>query len=98
MLRLTDIIKVVVKNKLKSVYFSGYANIRINKHFGVQKRRFTMFKKLRKIVLNEMNKTILFDETGSFVGLINNERIVEKMSLLQIIKHIFRIFWRYRHA
>ena len=57
-----------------------------------------MFKKLRKNVLDEMNTTVLLDETGSFVGLINNERIVEKMSFFQVVKHNLRIRNHYKHA
>lgn len=87
MLRLTDIIKVVAKNKLKSVYFSGYENIRINKHFGKERK----MNFLKNRVLFEMNKTVMADEIGSMVGFVNNYKIVNRMSIIELIKHNIRI-------
>lgn len=57
-----------------------------------------MIKKLRQNVLNEMNKTVLEDENGLFVGIVNNSKIVENMSLYELIKHNIRIEKRYKKA
>ena len=59
---------------------------------------FEMLKKLRQNVLQEMNKTVLEDENGLFVGIVNNSKIVEKMSLYELIKHNIRIEKRYKRA
>ena len=57
-----------------------------------------MLKKLRQNVLQEMNKTVLPDENGLFVGLVNNYKAVNNMSVLTVLKHYFRITKHYKQA
>ena len=52
--------------------------------------------RLQQIIYAEMNKTLLPDDIGYSVGLVNNAQIVEKMSLLILLKHNFRILIRYK--
>ena len=57
-----------------------------------------MIKKLKQNILDEMNKTVLGGEIGSYVGLVNNFRIVEKMGIVELIKHNIRIAKHYKKA
>ena len=56
-----------------------------------------MLKQLKQNVINEMNKTVM-DDNGLFVGIVNNHKTVDSMSILQIIKHNIRIAEHYKKA
>lgn len=57
-----------------------------------------MLKKLKENVLNEMNKTVMADDGGAFIGYCNNYRIVAKMPILTLIRHNWRISQKYKKA
>lgn len=55
-----------------------------------------MLSKMKERILFEMNKTLLPCDLGYSIGIVNNYKIVEKMSVIDLIKHTFRISEKYK--